>query len=64
MIIDKVDPRGRNYYWIGSVDLNFIDIEGSDYAAVSRGHISITPLHLDLTNYNSFAVLNKWHLDF
>jgi len=64
MIIDKVDPRGRNYYWIGSVDLNFIDIEGSDYAAVSRGHISISPLHLDLTNYNSFAVLNKWHLDF
>jgi 5'-nucleotidase len=64
MIIDKVDPRGRNYYWIGTVDLNFIDIEGSDYAAVSRGHISITPLHLDLTNYNSFAVLNKWNLDF
>lgn len=64
MIIDKVDPRGRNYYWIGSVDLNFIDIEGSDYAAVSRGHISITPLHLDLTNYNSIAVLNKWNLDF
>ena len=63
MIIDKVDPRGRNYYWIGSVDLNFIDIEGSDYAAVSRGHISITPLHLDLTNYKSFAVLNKWNLD-
>jgi 5'-nucleotidase len=64
MIIDKVDPRGRNYYWIGTVDLNFIDIEGSDYAAVSRGHISITPLHLDLTNYNSFAVLKKWNLDF
>jgi len=63
MIIDKVDPRGRNYYWIGSVELNFIDIDGSDYAAVSRGHISITPLHLDLTNYNSFAVLNKWNLD-
>ncbi len=60
MIIDKVDPRGRNYYWIGSVDLNFIDIEGSDFHAVSRGHISITPLHLDLTNYNAFAALKKW----
>ncbi len=60
MIIDKVDPRGRNYYWIGTVDLNFHDIEGSDYYAVTRGHISITPLHLDLTNYNSFAMLKKW----
>jgi 5'-nucleotidase len=60
MIIDKVDPRGRDYYWIGTVDLNFDDIEGSDYCAVSQGHISITPLHIDLTNYNSIAVLKKW----
>jgi len=60
MIIDKVDPRGRNYYWIGTVDLNFRDIEGSDYSAVSRGHISISPLHIDLTNYNSIAILKNW----
>jgi 5'-nucleotidase len=62
MIIDKVDPRGRNYYWIGTVDVNFHDIEGTDYHAVSRGHISITPLHLDLTNYRSFAALETWKL--
>ena len=60
MIIDKVDPRGRNYYWIGSVEVNFIDKEGTDYHAVSRGHISITPLHLDLTNYSSLRELNEW----
>ena len=60
MIIDKVDSRGRNYYWIGTVDLNFHDIEGSDYSAVSQGHISITPLHIDLTNYNSISILKKW----
>jgi 5'-nucleotidase len=64
VIVDKVDPRGRNYYWIGTVDLNFLDIEGSDYFAVSRDHISITPLHLDLTNYKSFSTLKKWNLDF
>lgn len=62
MIIDKVDPRGRNYYWIGTVDVNFHDIEGTDYHAVSRGHISVTPLHLDLTNYQSFPVLKQWEL--
>lgn len=60
LVVDKVDPRGRNYYWIGSVDLNFLDIEGSDFAAVSRGHISVTPLHLDLTNYSSLAELQRW----
>ncbi len=62
MIIDKVDPRGRNYYWIGTVDVNFNDIEGTDYHAISRGHISITPLHLDLTNYQSIAALKTWNL--
>ena len=60
MIIDKVDPRGRNYYWIGSVEVNFLDREGTDYHAVSRGHISITPLHLDLTNYSSLQELKEW----
>ncbi len=61
-IVNKVDPRGRDYYWIGTADLNFLAIEGSDFAAVSRGHISVTPLHTDLTNYNSFAQLNSWNL--
>lgn len=62
MIIDKVDPRGRNYYWIGTVELNFLDIPGSDYVAVSRRHISVTPLHLDLTNYASIAAIEAWNI--
>lgn len=61
-IVDKVDPRGRNYYWIGTVDLNFLDIEGSDFYAVSRNHISITPLHPDLTNYRTLEELRGWEL--
>ncbi len=62
MIVDKVDPRGRSYYWIGSVDLKFHDIEGSDYNAIRGGHISITPLHLDLTNYKSLKAVRGWNL--
>lgn len=62
MIVDKIDPRGRSYYWIGSVDLKFHDVEGSDYNAVTSGHISVTPLHLDLTNYSSIDSLKKWDL--
>lgn len=61
-IVDKVDPRGRSYYWIGTADLDFLDIEGSDFAAISRGHISVTPLHLDLTNHRSIAMLKGWAL--
>jgi len=60
LIIDKIDPRGRKYYWIGNGEQNFMDIEGTDYHAVSRGYISITPLHLDLTNYDSMETLKRW----
>jgi len=61
-IVDKVDPRGRNYYWIGTADLSFQDIPGTDYHAVSRGHVSISPLHIDLTNHGSIAILKGWEL--
>jgi 5'/3'-nucleotidase len=62
VIVDKIDPRGRNYYWIGSSVPEFLDLEGSDYHAITRGHISITPLHLDLTNHASLDVLRNWQL--
>ncbi|HJV64908.1 MAG TPA: 5'/3'-nucleotidase SurE [Geomonas sp.] len=61
-IVDKVDPRGRSYYWIGTADQSFKDIPGSDYDAVSRGHISITPLHIDLTNHASIELLKGWQI--
>ncbi len=56
-IVEKSDPRGRKYYWIGSDEFEFIEEEGTDCAAVARGIISITPIHLDLTNYASFGEL-------
>lgn len=59
-IVDKTDPRGNRYYWIGTGDPGFLDIPGTDYHAVLRGHISITPLHLDLTNHAALPVLAGW----
>lgn len=62
-IVDKVDPRGRKYYWIGSVEQDFMEIEGTDYYAIKRGHVSITPLHMDLTNYDSLNSLQDWNIE-
>jgi len=59
-IVTKTDPRGRNYYWIGNGELLFRDLDGTDYHAVKRGSISVTPLHLDLTNYASLTMLKTW----
>ncbi len=60
MIVEKVDPRGRKYYWIGGGQCQFEEISGSDYMALNEGFISVTPLHLDLTNYRSFESLRQW----
>ena len=50
-IVEKLDPRGRKYYWIGGEELDFEQEEGTDFHAVNLGLISVTPIHLDLTNY-------------
>ena len=63
MIVEKLDPRGRKYYWIGGDELGFIDDEGTDFAAIARDMISISPLHLDLTNYASFEEMTALKLD-
>ncbi len=51
-IVENIDPRGRKYYWIGGNELGFLDIENSDIIAVHNGYVSVTPIKLDLTDYN------------
>jgi 5'-nucleotidase len=62
-IVEHLDPRGRKYFWIGGEDLGFVPAEGTDCTAVADGFISVTPLHLDLTNYSSIAAVNELKLD-
>jgi len=61
-IVEKVDPRGRKYYWIGGSELGFPDEPGTDFAAVKAGYVSVTPLHLDLTNYESMESIQALQL--
>jgi 5'-nucleotidase len=58
----RVDPRGKKYYWIGGDDLGFDPAEGTDCVAVHEGFISVTPLHVDLTNYRSLRELRDVRL--
>jgi len=48
----RLDPRGRPYYWIGGEAPTAIPDEGTDFGALERGYVSITPLHLDLTDFH------------
>jgi len=52
-IIEKKDPRDETYYWIGTGNPKAVGDENSDVMAVRLGYISVTPLHLDLTDYQA-----------
>lgn len=56
-IIEKKDPRGRTYYWIGGNRLEWESVKGTDIESIKKGVVSITPVHLDLTNYAAIAPL-------
>jgi 5'-nucleotidase len=60
LIVEKIDPRGKTYYWIGGGEPTWDLLGGTDYEAVMEGMVSITPLHLDLTNYAATQVLKEW----
>lgn len=56
----RLDPRGRPYYWIGGEAPTGVDEPGTDFGALRAGYVSITPLQLDLTHYQAMDVLKKW----
>lgn len=58
IIINKTDPRGKPYYWIGG-QASWEDTKDSDFDAVQRGVVSITPLRLNFTDMDCLEKLGK-----
>jgi len=61
-LIERTDPRGRKYYWIGGDAPIWEPEPGSDFLAVDRGSVSVTPLHLLLTDEPLRGRLAGWRL--
>jgi 5'/3'-nucleotidase len=61
-VIEKTDPRGRKYYWIGGSEPTWQGGDDTDFATVHAGCVSITPLNLDLTDEKARAALAAWPL--
>ena len=57
------DPWGREIMWIGGGTITWTGGEDADHAAVAEGYISITPLHMDLTNYSLIETVRAWRLE-
>jgi 5'-nucleotidase len=56
------DPSGKEYFWIGGGERTWKGSENSDFRAIEEGFISVTPLHLDLTNYRLLEEIRGWDL--
>lgn len=61
-ITKSLDPKGREYFWIGGGVSAWTGGEDCDYRAIEDGFISVTPLHLDLTNYPLLEEITGWDL--
>jgi 5'-nucleotidase len=59
-IIEKVDPHGRSYFWIAGTRVSWSRNKDSDHEAIAEGAVSLTPLHLDSTNYAALDQLRTW----
>ena len=56
-VIERKDPRGRSYFWIGGWEPVWHPGEDTDFDAIQKQFVSITPLHLDLTHHESIPRL-------
>jgi len=59
-LVQRVDPRGIPYYWIGGPPPSGLAVPGTDFHAVVNRRIAITPIHLDLTGRRLLRRLRTW----
>jgi 5'-nucleotidase len=62
VLIKRLDPKGRPYYWIGGDPPAGEPEQGTDIGALAQGYISVTPLNLDMTDQAQLAMMSRWSL--
>ncbi|MBI2311117.1 MAG: 5'/3'-nucleotidase SurE [Betaproteobacteria bacterium] len=59
-VVKSRSPRGDEVYWVGAAGSAQDAGEGTDFFAVSRKAVSVTPLQIDLTHYGQLPGLRDW----
>jgi 5'-nucleotidase len=62
VVIEKIVQRGKDYLWIGEQTSIWEKEDDTDFAAIQKGYISITPLHLDMTDYKVMEQIKRWKI--
>lgn len=56
----RIDPRGKPYFWtVGDAPTGVAE-RGTDFGALAEGYVSVTPIQLDLTDYEAIPALIGW----
>ncbi|MBN1564247.1 MAG: 5'/3'-nucleotidase SurE [Anaerolineae bacterium] len=64
VLIKRIDPYGRPYYWIGGAEPSGnTDDPDTDLWAIHNGYVSITPVHLNMTNQAFMQTMETWDID-
>ncbi|MCX8057395.1 MAG: 5'/3'-nucleotidase SurE, partial [Ignavibacteria bacterium] len=56
----RVDPQGREYFWLTGTMDNIEDDDDSDIVAIKNNYVSVTPIQFDLTDYKFLEKLKTW----
>jgi 5'-nucleotidase len=59
-VVKSIDPRGRTIYWVGPSGAEQDAGPGTDFYAVRRGYVSVTPIQVDLTRYSALDKVASW----
>ena len=59
-VIKDTDPRGKPIYWIGPAGAEQDAGPGTDFYAINNGFVSVTPIHVDLTQRQALDPVAEW----
>jgi len=59
-VVKSKDPHGRTIFWVGPAGRGADSGEGTDFHAIERGFVTVTPLSVDLTRHDSLPQLRDW----
>lgn len=59
-VVEQINPRGEKIYWMGPAGDAKDNVYGTDFWAVDHGYVSMTPLHMDMTDYSQLEEVRTW----
>jgi len=59
-VVKSKDPHGRTIFWVGPAGRGADSGEGTDFHAIERGFVTVTPLSADLTQHDALPQLHDW----